>query len=66
MSSSSIVSLADVDISRIGVAGKDHVAGSVGDSTIGVCGDIIQELLYPFVGGFGGRGSFLSEFYWCG
>ena len=50
---------------HIGVADKDHVTGTVGDSVIGVCGDIIQELLYRFVGGFRGRGLLMSNFSQC-
>ena len=53
---------ADVDIICIGLAGKDHVSGAVGASIIGVCGDIIQELLYCFVVGVNGGGLLLSEF----
>ena len=47
------------------MAGKYHVTGLVVDSIIGLYGDITQEFLYHFVGGFGGGGSFLSEFSEC-
>ena len=52
----------DIEIIRIGVARKEYVTGLVGDSIIGVCGDIIQEFLYCFVGGFSVRCLLMSEF----
>ena len=52
----------DVEICRIGVPRRDHVSGLVGDSIIGVCNYIIQELIYRFVGGFSGGGLLLPEF----
>ena len=53
---------ADVNIICIGLDGNDHVSGALGDSIIGVRGNIIQELLYCFVGGVSGGGLLLYEF----
>ena len=62
MCSSSTTIFTDIEINLIRVAGKDHVASLVTDSIIGVCGDIIQEFLYCFVGGFSVRCLLMSEF----
>ena len=55
----------DVDISRTRVTNKYHVADAVGDSIIGLCGDIIQELLYLFIVDFSGGGLLLSKVTEC-
>ena len=44
----------DVEIRGVGVAGKDHVAGAVGDAVVGVCYDVVQELEHVNVGIFCG------------
>ena len=55
----------DIKIIRIVVSIKDLVDILVGDSIIGVFGDIIQEFIYCFVGGFSGGGLLMSKFAEC-
>ena len=45
---------ANVKVYGVGVAGKDHVAGAVGDAVIGVCGEVVQDLEHVDVGVFCG------------
>ena len=48
------------EIILIVVASMDHVSDLVRDYIIRACGEIIQELLNRFVGGFSDGGSLLS------
>ena len=45
-----------VELSGIGVACKDHIACTVGDSVVSVCGNIVGELMDIISGGLSGRG----------
>ena len=45
-----------VEVAVIGVAYKDHIARTVGDAVVWVCGNILDELVDSVSGGLGGRG----------
>ena len=38
-------SFADTEVAGIGVCCKDHDAGLVGDPVVGVCGDVVEQLI---------------------
>ena len=45
-----------IEVSCVGVAGKNHGASVVGDAIVRVCGNISEELVHGVGGGLGGRG----------
>ena len=45
-----------VEVSGIGVDCKDHISRTVGDSAVGVRGEIVKELVDSVSDGLGGRG----------
>ena len=45
-----------IEISRVGMAGKNHGASAVSDAIVQLCGNIVKELVHGVGGGIGGRG----------
>ena len=45
---------ANVEVSGVGVAAKDHAAGMVRDTVVGICSEIVEELEHVGVGVFCG------------
>ena len=41
---------ANVEVSGVGVAVKDHAAGTVRDAVVGICSEVVEELEYVGVG----------------
>ena len=50
-----------LEVSCIGVAGKNHGTRAVGDAIVCVCGNIVEELVYGVGGGIGGRGLLVTN-----
>ena len=56
MGTGSATSFADVEVSGISVSSKDHAAGSVGDSVVGISGGVVKELFDGVSSDFSGYG----------
>jgi len=56
MGTGSATSFADVEVSGISVSSKDHAAGSVGDSVVGIIGEVVKDLVDGGSRVFGGSG----------
>ena len=58
MSTSSAANFFDIEVASVGVGCKNHAAGSVGDSVVGISGDVVKELVDGGSSVFGGSNQF--------
>ena len=61
MSAHAAASFADIKVGSVGVSGSNHLAGSIDDAVVRVCGNVVKELVDGLRGGFSGGGLFGAD-----